>query len=653
MPIVFPPTLTGHPTTWAKNLVKLPVGYFPAANVGTNAKRLSRDNLAGLVSRRVAEPRPQPLRDARLRSNFRASEFFHSIAGVDVVLVHDQIFQFVTDPQSFSTTIALGPESSRRQILIAIVCQFDPSSSDQITNVLVDGIAHGFVTSGDQIFFIQVDQPLGATALLTFDADTTTTTGAGVLRVLVFNVKGAEAQSVFSTTDNFTPVNTIPTEGGLKYGAMIAVNTGPGYETGVASIDWTGSVQNPTRLIEHHDFNFDDGLTYSIGAAWSPLQQGGDFDVIATDAGTGSGSSFQTLGVGVVIFNAPFVAAGEGVFTYEGKNTITPGIQYVRRIDVQGLDVYDGNDEVFNEVDVGNAEPGKLIVIGIAGLFFAHSGVTLLGGTIGGQALTLLDYFDDGGFIYGAWLYAIAPSIPNPAELRLTWSGPLGGFSDQPFSGITLWTATGYDPLQPILDFAHLIDSTSDGSESVQVDVNRNGVIFGITEGAFYTTVNTQTWTGLDSVYGTPGFGVFGIGERQFTVAELNHVVLSTDDAGIPPDTSPEKFVMAISLKASSNLDGDVGVFTLYGQDATLSKGFFFDAGVGSFTLTGQDTSPIHTYFIDVEAGLFTYTLVDVINPPGLWIEDPGVTDGWVEGAPLSDSWTEELPLVATWTEQT
>lgn len=590
MPISLAKKPQGHPTIWAKNLVKSRPDFVPAPSIGRTPLR----DFTGFdrAYRRPVDPRPQ-LSSAKLGNRYRGD--FNAprvpFVGVEVKIVHAQVFEAQTDPDSFSVMANLGEDFPGRILIVAFITQFNPSSSGGvIDSVFIDGVEPDVLDESDSTNCYVIDTISGTNAPVVFNTEI----GTGVLQLLIFSVRGSQLPVYFAEADEDSGEIELEIEDMIQYGAILGLAAGPSWAAGTAAVNWTGTPNTPIPL-SYVTVPFL-GRNSALSVAWAPVSASGYATIKATDSGLGSGASDTTIYLGALAFPPVSIDVEAAVFSYSIEPTADPGLSYTRpaTLDTSNADADD--EEVFTSVNIGLSREGRLLIFGVTGVFFGVSPIEIVSATLNGHAMTLIDTVVGSDIIYGAWFSLVDPGgLPNIAQMRMRWSEVYEGIYF-PISSVTVWSILGYNEDASIFDFKKVINLTSDGSELLSLAVQEAGVAFALTVGAGYSTVATQTWTGVTSAGQSSIFGiVVDVGEHLVLTDDTGRVILSTDDAGIPPDVIAEKYVMAISIASEPIPDSPDVISTA------------------------------------VPAASFSYSFNVVTSPPGHWTQEPPLANTWVE----------------------
>lgn len=680
MPIALSRKPRGHPSRWAKSLSRAPIDAVPATDVGTNAKRRLRLVDAGLDRqyRRQLNPNPQPSRDARLRQNLKGRGVLARLpaVGVQIQPVHAQSFEADVAGQTFTFMANLGEEFAGRIIVVAIGNYFNTgSSSGNYENVTLDGIActEEAVEHFGSLYSILL--PSKTNAVLSFNTDAGLDT-TGSLQVQIFNVRDAVLPSTFAEAEDTNGAHTTSPIPVMPYGAVLAVNVGPSYFE-PAGVIWSANVD--LDIISADRFTFREiDLHQNMGAAWKQVQQSTDITITVEGASAGGGN--DNTGILAIALGPPHISVEPTFYDLNLNNTIGAGVDAILGLAIDGPDTADGNDYVFSDIELGGIA-GRLLIFFTYGQFFlGDQGQTLVGATYNGVALTeLSNIVSVGGYSLGATYYVIDPGFSSPGEFRLTFGLDPQAFGF-PQAFLSVFDVSGQHASTPILDSADVFDATSDGSESLTLNVEENGAVVALAFGAAYSDggaeTNTQTWTGISN---STVFGfnvVLDIGSVFIGADDAAYLIESDDDDDISIQTGPEKMIMAVSIKPAPPPVFDVEFAELAtpisysfsltdvatGGSIPVTPYLYTYAFVGVADPAGNLVVPAnweYDFVGMIELGAFsitpaayTYTLINTGIPPGIWFEDTGLPKTWTEQDIESQGWTEQISAGSNWTEE-
>jgi hypothetical protein len=658
MPIALSKSPRGHPTRWAKTLSRAPVDAIPATDVARFQKQRLRSFDAGLLRqyRRQVDVETQPLRDARLRRNIRGRGVKDRLPdiGVQIIDVHAQAFEVQTVGQAFSFMVNLGEAFAGRTIIIAFTNFFDSSSSaGNYNTVQLGGVdcTEEAVESGGSVYSLAV--PTGTNARLSFNTEN----GVGILRVLLFNVRGSVLPTKFADAEDDNLTETIGFIPVVVYGALLLINCGPGYEEGTPGVNWTSVPPYDWEVIaagDTVDHSFND-VRISSGAAWKQIRDANELSVTVTDNGLGGGSSFTNVGLFVLSIAPPNIVVDNNFIPVTFRSIGASGADPALVLGAAPTSGYDGNEEIVSNINIGGGA-GRLLVFTIATQFFAgdDQGNSPAGATYNGTPLNQLSEVITGGYSAATSYWIVDPGFSSPGEFRQEFNLDPASFGF-PISVLSIWSITGFDTGTPILDFADAFELVSDGELSVTLEVEETGTVVALAFGAAYSDNNLQTWDGLNSS-NTFGFTVvYDAGSGPIFADDPAYVVTSVDDSDIGEQTGPEKIVLAVSIKPAAPAVYDIVTATVFSMSYSFTLHDL--ASNGAFILSPLTLS--YTLHDLAESGansisplIYSYTLRALSSPPGFWFEEPTTSDTWTEQNLVSNTWTEQAPLSNTWTEE-
>lgn len=427
----------------------------------------------------------------------------------------------------------------------------------------------------------------------------------------------------------------------------------------------------------------------------------------------GATGNFQFTGVasarhsGVLgRFRAKYnIAPATGSYTVTGQAITEPGVsRSMTSALLSSVDSGDQRNFIVEDVPAGAEASDRYLVAWLYGALQETAPpdtVQITEVTIGGVVATPIIYspqaITGGAYHLSAWGALVPTGTTVDVNIETDPDG-----SDPSVASLTAMyrlQGAGSSPSFPDADAT--LDTSGDGTVSLNIDAPRFGIILAATFGDAYATNATTVWTNVTEDYDTPigGFQVVSTASAWFA-DDVAAVAVTTNDDGTPA-LSNFKLFSAFSVApggAGASLIAGTGNFSLTGQTANFLRQYIVPFTHGSFTLSGQNVSLFHGLFGTAEHGSFTYTGQDVsfIIPrifadPGIyellgqdvdmiqgqiffvdfgtftlfgydvsleyhqhgqWFEENEETDAWTEQDEITISWTPQAGLLNTWTEE-